>query len=101
MPPGQLQAHAAAGAATAADGSMAAAPVGPAASPGTVPPGAGLPEPALPLALADYLDAVECQIIRRALNRTRFNRTAAAELLGLSFRQLRYRMQRLDIHEPE
>ena len=63
--------------------------------------GAGLPEPALPLALADYLDAVECHIIRRALMRTRFNRTAAAELLGLSFRQLRYRMQRLDIHEPE
>ena len=65
------------------------------------PAGAGLPEPELPLALADYLDAVECQIIRRALARTRFNRTAAAELLGLSFRQLRYRMQRLDIHEPE
>ena len=63
--------------------------------------GAGLPEPALPLALVTYLDAVECQIIRRALARTRFNRTAAAELLGLSFRQLRYRMQRLDIHEPE
>ena len=63
--------------------------------------GASLPEPALPLALADYLDGVECQIIRRALARTRFNRTAAAELLGLSFRQLRYRMQRLDIHEPE
>jgi two-component system response regulator PilR (NtrC family) len=60
-----------------------------------------LPEPALPLALAQYLDDVERQIIRRALMKTRFNRTAAAELLGLSFRQLRYRMQRLDIHEPE
>jgi two-component system response regulator PilR (NtrC family) len=60
-----------------------------------------LPEPALPLALAEYLDDVERQIIRRALMKTRFNRTAAAELLGLSFRQLRYRMQRLDIHEPE
>ena len=59
------------------------------------------PEPELPLALAEYLDAVERQIIRRALMKTRFNRTAAAELLGLSFRQLRYRMQRLEIHEPE
>jgi len=59
------------------------------------------PEPALPLSLANYLDAVECQIIRRALAQTRFNRTAAAELLGLSFRQLRYRMQRLDIQEPQ
>jgi len=59
------------------------------------------PEPALPLSLADYLDEVECRIIRRALAHTRFNRTAAAELLGLSFRQLRYRMQRLDIQEPQ
>lgn len=57
-------------------------------------------EPPLPLSLATYLDEVECQIIRRALAQTRFNRTAAAELLGLSFRQLRYRMQRLDIQEP-
>ena len=62
---------------------------------------AGAIEPALPLALAEYLDEVERQIIRRALARTRFNRTAAADLLGLSFRQLRYRMQRLDISEPE
>ncbi len=61
----------------------------------------GLREPVLPLDLAGYLDDVERLIIRRALARTRFNRTAAAELLGLSFRQLRYRMQRLDIHEPE
>ena len=62
---------------------------------------ATLREPVLPLDLAGYLDDVERLIIRRALARTRFNRTAAAELLGLSFRQLRYRMQRLDIHEPE
>jgi two-component system response regulator PilR (NtrC family) len=58
-------------------------------------------EPLLPLSLVDYLDNVERQIIRRALAKTRFNRTQASELLGLSFRQLRYRMQRLDIHEPE
>ncbi|MES2831384.1 MAG: sigma-54 dependent transcriptional regulator [Pseudomonadota bacterium] len=57
-------------------------------------------EPALPLSLSNYLDEVESRIIRRALAQTRFNRTAAAELLGLSFRQLRYRMQRLDIQEP-
>jgi len=55
----------------------------------------------LPPSLPDYLDEVEREIIRRALNRTRFNRTQAAELLGISFRQLRYRMQRLSIHEPE
>jgi two-component system response regulator PilR (NtrC family) len=59
------------------------------------------PDTALPESLPDHLDEVERQIIRSALARTRFNRTQAAELLGISFRQLRYRMQRLDIHEPE
>jgi two-component system response regulator PilR (NtrC family) len=55
----------------------------------------------LPASLPDYLDHVEREIIRRALARTHFNRTQAAELLGISFRQLRYRMQRLSIQEPE
>ncbi|MGV3743128.1 MAG: sigma-54-dependent transcriptional regulator [Burkholderiaceae bacterium] len=55
----------------------------------------------LPDCLPDYLDEVERKIICRALARTHFNRTRAAELLGISFRQLRYRMQRLEIHEPE
>lgn len=54
----------------------------------------------LPASLPDFLDEVERQLIRRALNRTHFNRTQAADLLGISFRQLRYRMQRLNIHEP-
>ena len=31
---------------------------------------------------------------------TRFNRTAAARLLGITFRALRYRMERLGINEP-
>ncbi len=56
---------------------------------------------ALPESLPDHLDDVERDIIRRALARTHFNRTQAAELLGISFRQLRYRMQRLEIHGPE
>ncbi|HZW20079.1 sigma-54 dependent transcriptional regulator [Noviherbaspirillum sp.] len=60
-----------------------------------------LPEGELPHSLPDYLDDVEREIIRRALAKTHFNRTQAAELLGISFRQLRYRMQRLDIHEPD
>jgi two-component system response regulator PilR (NtrC family) len=55
----------------------------------------------LPACLPDHLDDVEREIIRRALAKTQFNRTQAAELLGISFRQLRYRMQRLEIHEPE
>ena len=33
-----------------------------------------------------------------ALDQTRFNRTAAAKLLGITFRALRYRMERLGIH---
>jgi two-component system response regulator PilR (NtrC family) len=55
----------------------------------------------LPQSLPDHLDDIEREIIRRALAKTHFNRTQAAELLGISFRQLRYRMQRLSIHEPE
>ena len=60
-----------------------------------------IPEGELPHSLPDYLDDVEREIIRRALAKTHFNRTQAAELLGISFRQLRYRMQRLNIHEPD
>jgi two-component system response regulator PilR (NtrC family) len=56
---------------------------------------------ALPDCLPDYLDQVERDIILRALERTRFNRTQAAQLLGISLRQLRYQMQRLAIHAPE
>ena len=58
---------------------------------------AGLPS----LPLPDYLDRVERDAITHALARTGFNRTAAAKLLGVTFRALRYRMQRLDIREPE
>ncbi|MGZ5818595.1 MAG: sigma-54 interaction domain-containing protein, partial [Burkholderiaceae bacterium] len=55
----------------------------------------------IPASLPDHLDDVEREIIRRALAKTQFNRTQAAELLGISFRQLRYRMQRLNIRESE
>jgi len=55
----------------------------------------------LPHSLPEHLDEVEREIIRRALAKTRFNRTQAAELLGISFRQLRYRMQRLSIREHD
>lgn len=55
----------------------------------------------IPVSLPEHLDEVERDIIRRALAKTQFNRTQAAELLGISFRQLRYRMQRLNIRESE
>jgi len=47
--------------------------------------------------LQEYLDRVEREIIEEALEKTRFNRTAAAKLLGITFRALRYRMERLGI----
>jgi two-component system, NtrC family, response regulator PilR len=52
-------------------------------------------------ALPDYLDGIERKAIVEALGKTGFNRTAAAKLLGITFRQLRYRMQRLGIKEDE
>ncbi|WP_372525259.1 sigma-54-dependent transcriptional regulator [Piscinibacter sp.] len=63
------------------------------------------PEPApvrpvevpLPSDLAAYLDEVERDILLRALERHRFNRTAAGASLGLSLRQMRYRMARLNV----
>ena len=53
------------------------------------------------LPLPDYLDRIEREAILDALTKTRFNRTAAAKLLGVTFRTLRYRMQRLGISDPE
>jgi len=47
--------------------------------------------------LLDYLDRIERAAILEALEKTRFNRTAAAKLLGITFRALRYRMERLGI----
>jgi two-component system response regulator PilR (NtrC family) len=68
-------------------------------------PASAIPAPvapdALPANLPDYLIQVERDIILRALAQTQFNRTQAAQLLGISFRQLRYQMQKLNIQEPE
>ncbi|MFC4930482.1 helix-turn-helix domain-containing protein, partial [Massilia sp. GCM10023247] len=76
----------------------AAAPVpAPDAAPDAPPPGPG----ALPGNLRAYLEQVERDIIGRALARTGFNRAEAAGLLGLSVRQLRYQMHKLEIQEPE
>jgi len=49
--------------------------------------------------LPEQLDAVERQAILDALEQTHYNRTAAARLLGITFRALRYRMERLGIKE--
>jgi two-component system response regulator PilR (NtrC family) len=69
----------------------------PAASDGVAPPAAFSVVDGVPSSLPSYLDSLEREAIRSALERTRYNRTAAAQLLGITFRQLRYRMQRLGI----
>jgi len=55
-------------------------------------------EATLPSDLVAHLDQVERDILVRALTRHRFNRTAAGASLGLSLRQMRYRMARLGVH---
>ncbi len=47
--------------------------------------------------LEDYLEAIERKLIMQALEETRWNRTAAAERLGMSFRSMRYRLKKLGI----
>jgi two-component system response regulator PilR (NtrC family) len=47
--------------------------------------------------LGDQVEDVQRQAIVEALEKTRYNKTAAAKLLGLSFRQLRYRIKKLGI----
>lgn len=56
-----------------------------------------LPPSGLPANLESYLDSVERFILERALVSHRFNRTAAGASLGLSLRQMRYRMARLGV----
>ncbi len=50
--------------------------------------------------LPEYLDRIEKKALLEALEQTGFNRTAAAKLLGLTFRTMRYRMERLGIKGP-
>ena len=56
----------------------------------TTAPAAGQP-------LGKHLDDVEKEAIRKALEQARYNKTAAAKLLGMSFRQLRYRIKKLGL----
>ncbi|MES2530524.1 MAG: sigma-54 dependent transcriptional regulator [Pseudomonadota bacterium] len=56
--------------------------------------------PPMPTDLQDYLDQQEREVLVRALAESGFNRTAAAGRLGLSLRQIRYRIARLGIATP-
>jgi two-component system response regulator PilR (NtrC family) len=54
------------------------------------PPPAGVP-------LEDYLEEIERQAILKALEQTNNNKTAAAKLLGITFRAMRYRLKKLGL----
>ena len=56
-------------------------------------------QPMLPMVnnLEGYLEGLEKAAILRALEATRYNKTAAAEKLGISFRALRYRLKKLGL----
>ena len=75
------------------------------------PPAASAPEPGaspsavaataeLPTDLQAYLDQQEREVLLRVLKETHYNRTLAASRLGLNLRQIRYRIQRLNIPMP-
>jgi two-component system response regulator PilR (NtrC family) len=55
------------------------------------------PDGNAPTALGDQLEDIEREAIVRALQQTRYNKTAAAKVLGMSFRALRYRIKKLGI----
>jgi len=63
-------------------------------------PAQALPAPSVPSDLQAYLDQQEREILVKALHESGFNRTAAAQRLGLSLRQIRYRIARLAIAAP-
>jgi two-component system response regulator PilR (NtrC family) len=46
-----------------------------------------------------YLENIEREILTRALEDSRWNKTAAAKLLGISFRSLRYRLKKLELED--
>jgi two-component system response regulator PilR (NtrC family) len=55
------------------------------------------PPPPVGVALEDYLEQIEKQAILKALDQTQNNKTAAAKLLGITFRAMRYRLKKLGL----
>ena len=52
-------------------------------------------------ALEDYLEDIEKKALLRALEENRWNKTAAAKQLGLSFRSFRYRLKKLNLDDDD
>ncbi len=57
----------------------------------------GLPDRDDEQSLDDYIDNVERQILEKALRESRYNKTQAANKLGISFRSLRYKLKKFGI----
>ncbi len=70
------------------------------ATPASIAPTVPAPKMPLPSDLQGHLDQQEKDILIKTLTETRFNRTVAANRLGLSLRQIRYRIARLKIEFP-
>jgi two-component system response regulator PilR (NtrC family) len=70
--------------------------------PTTAPAPASAPSDAVPAPtdLQAFLDQQEREVLVRVLRETHYNRTLAAARLGLNLRQIRYRIQRLQIPMP-
>lgn len=56
---------------------------------------------AMDMPLPEYLESIEKQAILNALEKTGNNKTAAAKLLGVSFRTLRYRLSKLGLGKDQ
>jgi two-component system, NtrC family, response regulator PilR len=81
----------------AAPGATAAGAPPPASSSAAAGAAAAFAAGAASGALGTQLEEVERAAIVRALEQTRYNKTAAAKLLGMTFRALRYRIKKLGI----
>ena len=58
------------------------------------------PGPTLPSDLGAHLEDQELQLLTEVLESVRWNKTAAAKKLGISFRALRYKLKKLDLVYP-
>ncbi|MGE4242957.1 sigma-54-dependent transcriptional regulator [Ramlibacter sp.] len=76
------------------------APTASAASAAPAAPSATPHPPSIPTDLQAWLDQQEREVLTQVLRETGFNRTAAAQRLGLTLRQMRYRISRLGIAVP-
>ncbi len=94
----QVESPASAGAAAALPPTAPAPDAGKGQAPRAAKPTATWPP--LPSDLQGWLDQQERDILVRALRETGFNRTATAAKLGISLRQIRYRIDRLGIAMP-